>query len=125
NANLEEIPKVVVKAPEPPKPVEPQVKPGDLVTLGPDVVPPKATKKTFARYPEAARKLRLEGVVGLSILVSETGKVLDVKVTKSTNSILDQAAVDAVKGWEYQPATKKGVPVKVWVPVSMSFQAGR
>jgi TonB family protein len=125
NANLEEIPKVVVKPPEPVKPVEPEVRRGELVTLGPDVTPPKSIKKAFAKYPDAARRQRLEGVVGLSILVSETGQVIDVKVTRSANPILDEAAVSAVKEWQYQPATKKGVQVRVWLPVSMSFQAGR
>ncbi|HSP05810.1 MAG TPA: TonB family protein, partial [Acidobacteriota bacterium] len=124
-ATLEEIPKPVVEAPKPAKPAEPEVRPGELVPLTADVTPPKSIKKAFAKYPEMARKQRLEGVVALSILVSETGQVIDVKVTKSANPILDQAAMDAVKQWQYQPATKKGVPVKVWIPVSMSFQAGR
>lgn len=122
---LEEIPKPVVEPPKPVKPVEPEVKPGELVALTADVTPPKALKKAFAKYPDAARRQRLEGVVGLSLLVSETGQVIDVKVTKSANPILDEAAVAAVKQWQYQPATKKGVVVKVWIPVSMSFQAGR
>lgn len=125
SATLEEIPKVVVKPVEPVKPAEPEVRPGEIVPLTADVVPPKSIKKAFAKYPDAARRQRLEGVVGLSILISETGKVIDVKLTKSANPILDQAAIDAVKNWQYQPATKKGVVVKVWMPVSMSFQAGR
>jgi protein TonB len=67
----------------------------------------------------------MEGVVSMSVLVSETGQVIDVKITKSANSILDQAAMNAVRQWAYEPATKKGVKVKMWVPVSMSFQSGR
>jgi TonB family protein len=115
--------------PEEPKPVkvvEPTVTPGMLVQLGqPGVVPPKSIKKIAAKYPDAAKQRRLEGVVVLSILVSETGKVIEVKVVKSANAILDEAAVQAVQQWSYQPATKNGVPVKVWVPVSMSFQRSR
>lgn len=125
-ADLQEIPK-----PEPVKPVveekppEPEVVPGQLVTMGPDVKAPKAIKKTFAKYPEIAKQKKLEGVVSLSVLVSETGKVLEVKVTKSAHQILDDAAVNTVKEWVFEPATKKGVPVKVWIPVSMAFQKSR
>lgn len=112
--------------PKPVAPAAPKVTPGMLVQLGqPGVVPPKSIKKVPARYPEAAKQRRLEGVVGLSILVSETGKVVDVKVVKSANAMLDDAAVEAVKQWTYEPATKDGVPVKVWTPVSMSFQRSR
>ena len=125
NGNLQEIPKVVVKAPEPVKPVEPEVKPGQLVPLSSDVERPKPLKKVGAKYPDAAKRERLEGIVGLDILISETGQVIDVKVTKSANAILDQAAIEAVRQWTYKPATKKGVVVKVWLPVTMSFQSGR
>lgn len=120
-AQLKEIPKPVAVTPPPPPPKE-EVKPGTLVALGPDVIPPKPIKKTFAKYPEAARQRKLEGVVSLSLLVSETGKVTDVKVVKSANPILDDAAVKAVREWVYEPAKKDGVPVKVWLPVSLSFQ---
>lgn len=122
-AELKEIPKKVVETPAPPPPPkEEEIKPGTLVTLGPDVVPPKPIKKTFAKYPDAARQRKLEGVVSLNLLVSETGQVTDVKVVKSANPILDDAAVKAVREWVYEPAKKKGVPVKVWIPVSLSFQ---
>ena len=56
--------------PKPVAPVEPKVTPGMLVQLGqPGVVPPKSIKKVPAKYPEAAKQRRLEGVVGLSILI--------------------------------------------------------
>jgi TonB family protein len=124
-ANLAIIPKVVVAPPpEPVKPKEPELRPGTLVALGPGVTPPKSVKKTFPKYPESAKKLRLQGTVGLSLLITETGKVAEVKVTRSAHSILDTAAMEAVKTWIYDPARKNGVVVKVWLPVSISFQTG-
>jgi serine/threonine-protein kinase len=120
-AQLKEIPKPVAVTPPPP-PAKEEVKPGTLMPLGDVSVPPRAIKKTFAKYPDAARQKKLEGVVSLSLLVSETGKVTDVKVLKSANPILDDAAVKAVREWVYEPAKKDGVPVKVWLPVSLSFQ---
>ena len=122
-AQLVEIPKpppVVVETKKP----EPTVHSGDLVTLGPGVTPPRNIKRTFAKYPPSARDRKIEGTVNMSVLVSEKGQVLDVKVLQSSHRLLEDAAVNAVKTWEYQPATKEGVPVKVWVPVSMNFQLG-
>jgi TonB family protein len=115
-AELVAIPKPVVAV----KPKEEEIKPGTLVPLDASVVPPKSIKKTTAKYPEASKKL--EGTVRMVALVSETGKVLDVKVVQKANPLLDQSAVNAVKEWVFEPATKKGVPVKVWYPVAISFQ---
>lgn len=126
NATLTPIPKVVVPPPPPPeRPKEPELKPGTLVALGPGVTPPKSIKKAFPKYPDMAKKLKLQGAVGLSILVTETGTVADVKITRSAHPILDSAAVESVRTWIYEPARKNGVVVKVWLPISISFQTGR
>lgn len=105
--------------PPPPKPVEPEVVPGMLVELGPDVVPPKAIKKTAPKFDRKNKKMA--GTCKLKVLVSEQGKILEVRVAQSANKVLDQISIDTVREWQYQPATKKGVPVKVWVDVSFSY----
>src|SRR5919106_3378829 len=112
---LAEIPKPVPVV-EAPKPKPPEVTRGQLVTLGPDVVPPKPIKKVYAKYPDAAKSRKLEGTVRLSVLVDETGRVLDIKVAKSSSHpMLDEAVVKAYREWQFSPATKKNVPVKVWI----------
>lgn len=123
SGSLEEVKKVVEKPVEQPKPVEPEIKPGQLMALDAVDVPPKATKRVPAKYPDMARKLKLQGSVGLNVLISETGQVLDTKVVTSAHPILDQAAVEAIKQWSFSPASKKGVKVKVWYPVRMAFQS--
>jgi TonB family protein len=121
---LAEIPKPV-PVPEPPKPKLPEVTRGQLVTLGPDVVPPKPIKKVYAKYPDAAKVKRLEGTVRLNVLVDETGRVIDMKVMKSAHPMLDEAVTTAYRQWQFEPAKKQGVPVKVWISVAMSFQSSR
>lgn len=100
----------------------PEVVPGTLVTLGPGITPPKAVKKSYAKYPDSLRKRRVQGTIQMSVLVSETGKVLDVKILKSAHPILDEVSVSAVREWIFEPATKEGVPVKIWIPVSITYQ---
>lgn len=98
-----------------------ELTPGKLVTLDPDIIPPKPIVQTAVRYPDEARARSLEGVVRLSILVSETGKVIDAKVVQSADPLLDKAATTGVREWTYAPATKHGAPVSVWIPVSITF----
>ena len=119
-AELQEIPKQV---PEEVKPVEPEVKPGMLVEItDPGVTPPKSIKKTSLDYSKAHRDLKkYSGTVKLNILISETGQVIDAKVTQSAHPVLDQTAVALVKEWTYEPARKQGVPVRVWLPASITF----
>ncbi len=61
----------------------------------------------------------------MRVLISETGNVIDVKVVSSPNKLLEDAAVNTVRGWTYEPAKKQGVPVKVWIPISMAFQLSK
>jgi len=112
-------------APLPPKPVAPSVKEGELVTRGPGVTDPKCIKCDPAPYPELARRLRKEGLVQLSFLVSETGAVEQIKIIESGDEILNQAVIEAVKNWKYEPATKQGVRVKMQLSYRQRFLRGR
>ncbi len=117
---LMEIPKIV----EPEVPVEQPVAPGSLVELGPGVIAPKVVKRNVAEFSTIMKKLKREGTVRLNLLVSEDGKVIDVKVLESPHPILEAAAISLVKEWIYTPATKNGVPVRVWFPAAIHFQKG-
>jgi TonB family protein len=116
---LVEVPKEV----PPPPPVEPALTPGMLVELNaPGVVPPKILKRNIAEFSEAMKKLKREGNVRLSLLISEKGQVIAVKVVESSHPMLADAATKIVKDWTYTPATKDGVPVRVWFPASINFK---
>lgn len=57
-------------------------------------------------YPAEAIRQRLEGTVLIRIHVDKTGDVNEVDVIRSSgHSILDEAAVKAVRGWKGEPAT--------------------
>lgn len=53
-------------------------------------------------YPEIAKRMRIEGVVTMSVTVDAEGKVTDVK-TVSGNRTLSIAAEDAVRKWRFAP----------------------
>jgi protein TonB len=74
----------------------------------------------------AAREQRLEGVVVLSVLVRQDGRVEDARVASSSGAaVLDDAALAAVRTWIFAPATRGGRPVEsvVEVPVKFALRA--
>jgi len=86
-----------------------------------EVKQPVLQKKVEPPYPEIARRARIQGVVILEAVITKTGSVEEVKVLRSLNPVLDQAAVNAVKQWKYQPAMLNGKPVKVYFTVTVNF----
>jgi TonB family protein len=121
-APAETPPPTLAAAPAPPPP--PAVVPGTLVGLDdPGVIGPVAAIIPPLRYPPLAERLRREGTVNLNILVDENGYVVDATIVNPAGgrSGFDEAALDNVKKRLYRPATKDGVPVKVWFPVAVRF----
>ncbi|PYQ48896.1 MAG: hypothetical protein DMF78_20130 [Acidobacteria bacterium] len=105
-------------------PPSPAIKPGTLVDLSePGVISPVAITKPTLAYPPIALRQRIEGKVDLSVLVDERGVVTDAKVVAAAGGKagLNEAASEYVRRWKFRPATKDGVAVKTWTPVSVVF----
>src|SRR6266568_2286643 len=94
---------------------------GDLVEMGPGVTAPRRISGNPAPFPEAARKLRLKGTVTVELTVTETGEVVDPRVVESAGEILDQALLDAVRHWHYEPADLNGLKVRVRIRETQAF----
>ena len=102
----------------------PALRPGTLVNLTDQgVIAPVTQSAPPLRYPPIAERQRVEGTVELNILVDEKGNVVEtLLVTPAGGKAgLNEAAVDNVRRRRYRPASKDGVPVKVWYPVSVRF----
>ncbi len=72
-------------------------------------------------YPETARRLHQGGTVILQTVIDESGRVIDVEVVKGLGFGLQQAAIDAVSKWRFQPATMNGRAVKVFFNLTVQF----
>lgn len=97
------------------------VRPGDLVTMGPGVIPPKTIKLGAQRYPPAARRMNREATVAVRVLVSENGKVIDTQVPTKIGLGFDEAAQETARLTTFVPATKNGVPVRMWMELKIAF----
>lgn len=87
-----------------------------------EIKPPKPIKKVDPIYPEVARKSGIEGVVILEVTTDKKGNVEKVVVLKSQSSMLNQAAVDAVKQWKFEPYYSKSKPVPIVFTVTVQFK---
>ena len=90
------------------------------IRVGGQVRPPIKMKDVPPVYPAVARSARVSGDVVIEATVDEEGKVADARVVKSV-PLLDQAALDAVRQWEYRPSLLNGVPTPVVVTVTVRF----
>jgi TonB family protein len=85
-----------------------------------NITPPKLVKTVEPVYPDEARRARIEGTVVVEAKVDVNGKVIDAKVLKSIPG-LDQAAVDAVKQWVYEPMIINGVKRPIIFTTTVRF----
>jgi protein TonB len=84
---------------------------------------PKVLRAPLPAYPEAAAENGVEGTVVMKVLVGERGEVVEVKVLRSSHDPrLDEAALTAVRGWRYQPATQDGKPRRVYTRATVQFK---
>lgn len=73
-------------------------------------------------YPEEARRQREQGVVLVNVEVGADGRPDEVSLKRSSGfPMLDEAAVDAVRRWRFDPARAGGLPVSSRVDVPVRF----
>jgi len=112
---------VVGGLPEAPPPPPPP--PQAPVRVGGAIKQPTKLKNVPPVYPPIAQSARVQGVVIIEATIGADGKVKDAKVLRSI-PLLDQAALDAVKQWEFTPTTMNGQAVPVVMTVTVNFTLG-
>lgn len=92
------------------------------VPLPPGLSRPVLVSSRPPAYTEGARLAKIEGRVSLSLVVNASGDPQNIQVIQSLDPGLDQEAIEAVKGWKFQPGLKDGNPVAVRVTIQVNFQ---
>ena len=92
----------------------------EIKQAGTEVPPPKRTKFIAPVYPPAAQASGQRGIVILELVVDPQGKVESVNVVRSVPPF-DEAAVTAVRQWEYEITKVDGRPVAVRLTVPITF----
>ena len=98
--------------------------PALLDVSDPGVTPPQLVSQPRVEYPAIARAQRITGTVIVQALIDEQGNVAEARVLRgvSSNSGLNQAALDSVKKRKYKPATANGKPGRAWVAIQIDFK---
>jgi len=91
--------------------------------IGVNVLKSRLIKRVEPKYPEAAKRQRISGMVILVVTVDEGGNVTNIRATRGHDLLID-AAVEAVKQWKYSPTLLEGEPIPVTATVTVNFVVG-
>lgn len=84
--------------------------------------PPRAVVRRQPQYPYRARQRRIEGTVRVRFLVQADGAVSQITILESDPpEVFDQAVLDAVGGWRFEPGMLGGEPVAAWMVTPIVF----
>jgi len=95
--------------------------PAAPLAVGGDVKQAKLLSSVPPVYPALAKTQHVSGNVTVDALIDANGRVTTMKVV-SGPSLLQQAAMDALKQWKYQPATLDGKAVPMHLSVTIQFR---
>ena len=96
----------------------------DQIPLRPggDVKRPLKVRDAAPAYPPLARAAHVEGIVIIEATISPNGRVQDARILRSANPLLNAAALDAVRQWEYTPTLLNSIPVSIVMTVTVDFR---
>lgn len=83
---------------------------------------PQVKKRVNPFYPSILKAAGIEGEVSVKVFVNENGGVDKATVEETSNKDFDDAALEAVKQWEFTPALKDGKPIKAEIIIPFSFK---
>jgi protein TonB len=91
------------------------------LAVGGEVKQARLLKPVPPVYPPSAKTQHVSGDVKLDALIDANGKVTSTKVI-SGPVLLHQAAMDAVKQWQYDPAQLNGKATSMHLMVTVQFR---
>ena len=93
---------------------------GAALRVGGSVSAPQKIRDVPPVLPEAARQAGIRGAVIVEITIDTEGKVRSARVLRSF-PLLDAAALEAVRQWEFTPTVLNGEPREVVMSVTVPF----
>jgi protein TonB len=94
--------------------------PTDPVRVGGHIKTPAKVRDVRPVYPPVAEQARVQGVVIVEAVIGPDGRVASTRILRSI-PLLDEAALDAVRQWEFTPTFIDGVAVNVIMTLTVNF----
>lgn len=92
-----------------------------VVEQMPELIGGLASLQRQIRYPEMARRARIEGRVIIQFIVNERGDVEDPQVIRGIGGGADQEAIRVVSQAKFKPGLQRGRPVRVQYSMPIVF----
>jgi TonB family protein len=90
------------------------------IRVGGSVTAPAKIRNVAPVYPAEAMQAGVSGMVILEAVIDTLGNVRSATVLRSI-PLLDQAAIEAVRQWQFTPTLLNGVPVPLIMTVTVNF----
>jgi TonB family protein len=131
--NLGELEETITVTDGPPRPVRPQqearrkrplpVCPDALAGgIGGRIRPPVKVRDVRPRYPSGVDDAKDEEVVRLNAVIATDGTIKDVQVVEPAHPAFAAAAIEGVRGWEFDETLLNCAPTEVAMRVSVAFR---
>jgi protein TonB len=101
-------------------PPEVKATPPEPIRVGGTIRQPQKIRNVDPVYPQLAILSRIEDVVIIETTIGPDGRLMDARVLRG-HQMLQQAALVAVRQWEFTPTLLNGVPVPVIMTVTVRF----
>lgn len=83
----------------------------------------KLISRTPPVYPDSLRQQGIEGTVLVQAIIGKSGSVLNAQtVGNQAPAELADAALAAVRTWQFEPTLLNGEPVEVITTITVNFQ---
>ncbi|HEX7287150.1 MAG TPA: energy transducer TonB [Candidatus Angelobacter sp.] len=92
-----------------------------VFNVGNGVTAPRAIHTPEPNFSDVAKEAKYHGVVVLSAVIDETGRVLNPYITRPAGMGLDEKAIEVVQSWRFKPGMRDGQPVKVEMTLEIAF----
>jgi periplasmic protein TonB len=97
--------------------------PSRTLSISSGVMAGNLIQKTLPQYPAIPKVAHIQGIVVLQATISKAGLIQNLRVI-SGPTMLQQAALDAVRSWRYKPYLLNGEPVEVETTINVVFSLG-
>ena len=108
------LPDAVASAPPPVAPVR----------VGGQIKAPVKVRHVDPVYPTVAREASVQGIVIIEAVIDAAGRIAEARILRGV-PILEEAALEAVRQWEYTPTLLGGVPTPVKMTITVTFRFKR
>lgn len=94
--------------------------PEEPLNVPPGVIAGNKVSGSIPKYPQAAKKARIQGTVELDAVIGKDGSIEHLEVVSGPEE-LQQSALDAVRDWKYKPYLLNGDPVEVKTTINVIY----